>query len=77
MAIENAWADIMQQKVAHDKGSRIPKKLISVIIKEYERKRHNFKPATFYQNCFGNPRPDGIVINKNHQTPYILEQVSS
>jgi len=65
----------MQQKVAHDKGSRNPKKLISV--KEYERERQVFKPAAFYENCFGNSRPDGIVINKNHQTPYILEQVSS
>jgi len=27
----------------------------------------------FYENRFWNWRPDGIVINKNHQTLYILE----
>jgi len=27
----------------------------------------------FYKNCFWNQRPDGIVINKNHRTLYILD----
>jgi len=27
----------------------------------------------FYENRFWNRRPDGIVINKNHQTLFILE----
>ena len=27
----------------------------------------------FYENRFWNQRPDGIVINKNHRTLYILE----
>jgi len=27
----------------------------------------------FYENCFWNQRPDGIVINKYHWTLYILE----
>jgi len=27
----------------------------------------------FYENRFWNQRPDGIVINKNHRAPYILE----
>jgi len=27
----------------------------------------------FYENRFWNWRPDSIVINKNHQTLYILE----
>jgi len=27
----------------------------------------------FCENRSRNRRPDGIVINKNHQTPYVLE----
>ena len=30
-------------------------------------------PEFFYENRFWTRRPDGIVINKNHRTLYILE----
>ena len=42
-------------------------------MKEHERERYDFDPTMFYENRFWNWRPDGIVINKNHQTLYILE----
>ena len=32
-----------------------------------------FRPENVLWKCFWNRRPDGIVINKNHQTLYILE----
>jgi len=42
-------------------------------VKEHERERCDFDPTMFYENRFWNRRPDGIVINKNHRTLYILE----
>jgi len=42
-------------------------------VKEHDRARYDFDPTMFYENRFWNHRPDGIVINKNHHTPYILE----
>jgi len=42
-------------------------------VKEHKRERHNFDPTSFHENRFWNRRPDGIVINKNHRTLYILE----
>jgi hypothetical protein len=42
-------------------------------VKEHEREHHDFDPTMFYENPFWNQRPDGIVINKNHRTLYILE----
>ena len=42
-------------------------------MKEHKRERHNFDPTSFHENRFWNRRPDGIVINKNHRTLYILE----
>jgi len=42
-------------------------------VKEHERERQDFDPTMFYENRFWNQRPDGIVINKNHRTLYILE----
>jgi len=44
-----------------------------IAVKEHERERYDFDPTMFYENCFWNRRPNGIVINKNHQTLYILE----
>jgi len=35
--------------------------------------RYDFDPRMLYENRFWNRRPDGIVINKYHQTLYILE----
>jgi len=42
-------------------------------VEEHERERYDFDPTMFYENCFWNRRLDGIVINKNHRTLYILE----
>ena len=42
-------------------------------MKEHERERYDFDPTMFYENRFWYWRPDGIVINKNHRTLYILE----
>jgi len=42
-------------------------------VKEHESERHDFDPTMFYEDRFWNWRPDGIVINKNHRTLYILE----
>ena len=57
--------ELLTEKAAHTG------KTISV--KEHERKRHDFDPTMCYGNCFWNRRPDGMVINKNHRTPYILD----
>ena len=45
----------------------------TIVVKEHERARYDFDPTMFYENRFWNQRPDGIVINKYHRTPYILE----
>jgi len=42
-------------------------------VKEHESERHDFDPTMFYEDRFWNWRPDGIVINKNHRTLYILQ----
>jgi len=42
-------------------------------VKEHERAHYDFDPMMFYENRFWNRRPDGIVINKDHRTLYILE----
>ena len=44
----------------------------TITAKEHEREHHEFDPTVFYENRFWNRRPDGIVINKNHRTVYIL-----
>ena len=45
----------------------------TIVVKEHERARYDLDPTMFYENRFWNRRPDGIVINKNHRTLYILE----
>ena len=42
-------------------------------MKENEREHHDFDQTMFSKNRFWNRRLDGIVINKNHRTLYILE----
>ena len=44
-----------------------------IVVKEHERARYDFDPTMFHENRLWNRRPDGIVINKNHRTLYILE----
>ena len=61
----------MQQGIADGKKPADIEKTITV--KEHERERYYFDPTMFYENRFWNWRPDGIVINNNHQTIYILE----
>jgi len=53
-----------------EKATEIEK---TISVKEHAREHHNFDPTMFYENRFGIRRPDGIVINKNHWTLYILE----
>jgi len=45
----------------------------TISVKEHERERYDSDPTMFYENRVWNQRPDGIVINKNHRTLYILE----
>jgi len=45
----------------------------TISVKAHERERHDFDPKMFYENRFWNWRPDGILINKNYPTLYILE----
>jgi len=45
----------------------------TISVEEHERERYDFDPTMFYENRFWNRRLDGIVINKNHRTLYILE----
>ena len=45
----------------------------TIVVNEHERARYDFNPTMFYEKRFWNRRPDGIVINKNHRTLYILE----
>ena len=56
----------MQQRIADRKGAEIEK---TISVKEQERVRFEFD----YENRFWNRRPDGIVIDKNYRTLYILE----
>jgi len=43
----------------------------TICVKEHKKECHDFDPTSFHENRFWNRRPDGIVINKNHQTLYI------
>jgi len=45
----------------------------TISVEEHERKHDDFDPIFFNENRFWNQRPDGMVINKNHRTPYILD----
>jgi len=42
-------------------------------VREHERECHDFDTTMLYENYFWHRRPDGMVINKNHRTLYILE----
>jgi len=45
----------------------------TITVNEHERERYDFDPTMFYENRFWNRRTDGIVIDKNHRTLYILQ----
>jgi len=53
-----------------EKAAEIAK---TIVVKEHKSQRYDFDPIMFHENHFWNRRPDGIVINKNHQIIYILE----
>jgi len=67
---EEEFEQICRRKLLTEKAAEIEK---TISVKEHERERYNFDPTMFYENRFWNRRPDGIVINKNRRTLYILE----
>ena len=67
---EEKFKKICSRESLTEKAADIGK---TISVKEHERKRHDFDPKTHYENRFWKWRPDGIVINKNHRTLYILE----
>jgi len=67
---EEEFKQICSRKLLTEKAADIEK---MIAVKEHERKPYDIDPAMFGENRFGNRRPDGIVINRNHQTLFILE----
>jgi len=67
---EEEFEQIYSRESLTEKAAEIPK---TISVKEHERERHDFDPKMFYENRCWNRRPDGIVINKNRRTLYILE----
>ena len=66
---EEEFEQICSRELLAEKAADIEK---TIPVKEQERERYYFDPTMFFKNRFWNRRPDGIVINKNHQTLYIL-----
>ena len=62
---EEEFKKICSRELLTEKAADIEK---TIGVKEHERERYDFDPTMFYENCFCNRRPDGIVINKNHRT---------
>jgi len=60
---EKEFKQICSRESLMGKAADIEK---TIVAKEHERARYNFDPTMFYENCFWNQRPDGIVINKYH-----------
>ena len=67
---EEEFKQTCNRKSLMEKTADIEK---TIVVKEHERARCDFDPTMFYEKRFWNRRPDGIVINKNHRTLYILE----
>jgi len=67
---EEEFEQIYNRKSLPEKAAEIEQ---TISVKEHERERHDFDPTVFYGNRFWNQRQDGIVINKDHRTPHILE----
>jgi len=65
---EEEFEQICSRESLTEKAADIEK---TISVKERQRERYDFDPITFYENRFCNRRPEGIVINKNHQTLYI------
>jgi len=67
---EEEFEQICSRELLTEKAADIQQ---TIVVKEHERARYDFDPAMFYENCFWNQRPDGIVINQYHRTLYILK----
>jgi len=67
---EEEFEQICSRELLTEKTAEIEK---TISVKEHERERCHFDPTMFYENRFCGRRPDGIVINKNHRTLYILK----
>ena len=67
---EEEFKQICSRESLTEKAADIEK---GISVKEHERQRYHFGSTMFYENRFWTQRPDGKVINKNHQTLYILE----
>jgi len=67
---EEDFKQMCRRELLTEKAADIEK---TIAVKEHERKRYDFDPIMFHENCFWNQRPDGLAINKNHRTLYILE----
>jgi len=68
---EKEFEQICSRESLTEKAADIEK---TISVKEHEKERFDFDPTMFYENRSWNRRPDGIVINKNHPTLYILER---
>ena len=64
---EEDFKQICSRESLTEKAADIEK---TIVVKEHERERYDFDLTLFYENLnhFFNQRPDGIVINKYHQT---------
>jgi len=67
---EEEFEQICRQESLTEKAVEIEK---TISVKEHKRERHDFDPTIFCENRFWRRRPDGVMINKNHRTLYILE----
>ena len=67
---DEEFKQICSRELLTEKTADIEK---TISMKEHERECYDCDPKMFYENRFWNRRPDGIVINKYHQTLYILE----
>jgi len=67
---EEEFEQICSRESLTEKAAEIEK---TISVKDHDRERYDFDPTMFNENRFWNLRPEGIVINKNHRTLYILE----
>ena len=67
---EEEFEQICSRELVTEKAVHIEK---TIAVKKHEMERYDFDPTMCYENRFWNQKPDGIVINTNHRTLYILE----
>jgi len=67
---EEEFEQICSRELLTEKAADIEK---TISVKKHERERYDIDPTMLHENHFWNRRPDGIVINTNHPTLYILE----